>query len=181
MWCDNLCLFFGCFWSEKVASCDGFFLLIYLGKIWQAAPLIHKHVWRTPSPKLRMSKSIERPILFINMHVLILEGLAYMALRYSAYRNAHEDGNGEKLTVKKWWLFGCRFFTVCAEFFTVYKGRKRWKNISLLIWASSRLVFHRLLGLSPSTVGSPDWFQEWFRKIAHRFSQSLFQPYSETT
>ena len=23
---------------------------------------------------------------------------------------AHEDGNGEKLTVKKWWLFGCRFF-----------------------------------------------------------------------
>ena len=22
----------------------------------------------------------------------------------------HEDGNGEKLTVKKWWLFGCRFF-----------------------------------------------------------------------
>ena len=22
----------------------------------------------------------------------------------------HEDVNGEKLTVKKWWLFGCRFF-----------------------------------------------------------------------
>ena len=22
----------------------------------------------------------------------------------------HEDGNGEKLTVKKRWLFGCRFF-----------------------------------------------------------------------
>ena len=37
----------------------------------------------------------------------------------------HEDGNGENLTVKKWWLFGCRFFTVYAEFFTVYKGRKR--------------------------------------------------------
>ena len=62
-----------------------------------------------------------------------------------------EDGNGEKLTVKQWWLFGCRFFTVCAEFFTVYKGRKRWKNISLLIWAFSRLVFHGLppLGYSP--------------------------------
>ena len=36
------------------------------------------------------------------------------------------------------------------------------------------------LGLSPSTVGSPDWFREWFRKEAHRFSQSDFQPYSET-
>ena len=36
------------------------------------------------------------------------------------------------------------------------------------------------LGLSPSTVGSPGWFQEWLRIKAHRFSQSLFQPYSET-
>ena len=36
------------------------------------------------------------------------------------------------------------------------------------------------LRLSPNTVNSPDWFQEWFRKEAHRFSQSLFQPYSET-
>ena len=42
--------------------------------------------------------------------------------------SSHEDGNGEKLTVKKWWLFECRFFTVYAEFFTVYKGRKRWKK-----------------------------------------------------
>ena len=40
----------------------------------------------------------------------------------------HEDGNDEKLTVKKWWLFGCRFFTVYAEFFTVYMGRKQWKK-----------------------------------------------------
>ena len=24
--------------------------------------------------------------------------------------NPHEDGNSEKLTMKKWWLFGCRFF-----------------------------------------------------------------------
>ena len=35
------------------------------------------------------------------------------------------------------------------------------------------------LALSPNTVGSPDLFQEGFRKEAHRFSQSLFQPYSE--
>ena len=40
----------------------------------------------------------------------------------------HEDGNGEKLTVKKWWIFGADFFTVwCRVFhglrrlFTVYK------------------------------------------------------------
>ena len=36
------------------------------------------------------------------------------------------------------------------------------------------------LRLSPSTVGSPDWFQEWLRIKAHRFSQSLSQPCSET-
>ena len=31
-----------------------------------------------------------------------------------------EDVNGEKLTVKKWWIFGADFFTVYAEFFTVF-------------------------------------------------------------
>ena len=25
----------------------------------------------------------------------------------SIFSVSHEDGNGEKLTVKKWWLFGC--------------------------------------------------------------------------
>ena len=52
--------------------------------------------------------------------------------------------NGEK--IRDFW---CRFFTVYAEFLTVSKGRKRWKNISLLIWAFSRLVFH---GLPPSRI-----------------------------
>ena len=43
-----------------------------------------------------------------------------------------EDVNGEKLTVKKWWIFGADFsrfgadfFMVRCRFFTVYKGRKR--------------------------------------------------------
>ena len=37
-----------------------------------------------------------------------------------------EDGNGEKLTVKKWWLFGCRFFHgFGADFFTVYADFSR--------------------------------------------------------
>ena len=43
-----------------------------------------------------------------------------------------EDVNGEKLTVKKWWIFGADFFTVWCRFFhglrrvfTVYKGYKR--------------------------------------------------------
>ena len=42
-----------------------------------------------------------------------------------------EDVNGEKLTVKKWWIFGadfftvwCRFFHGLRRFFTVYKGHK---------------------------------------------------------
>ena len=43
-----------------------------------------------------------------------------------------EDVNGEKLTVKKWWIFGadfftvwCRFFHGLRRFFTVCKGHKR--------------------------------------------------------
>ena len=43
-----------------------------------------------------------------------------------------EDVNGEKLTVKKWWIFGadfftvwCRFFHGLRRFFAVYKGHKR--------------------------------------------------------
>ena len=36
------------------------------------------------------------------------------------------------------------------------------------------------LRLSPSTVGSSDWFQEWLGTKGGWFSQPLFQPYSET-
>ena len=31
--------------------------------------------------------------------------------------SAQEDVNGEKLTVKKWWIFGADFFTVWCRFF----------------------------------------------------------------
>ena len=56
-------------------------------------------------------------------------------------KSFQEDVNGEKLTVKKWWIFGadhftvwCRFFHGLRRFFTVYKGHKRWnKKISLLM------------------------------------------------
>ena len=36
------------------------------------------------------------------------------------------------------------------------------------------------LGLSPSTVGSPDWLPESLRIKAHQFSRWLCRPYSET-
>ena len=64
-----------------------------------------------------------------------------------------EDVNGEKLTVKKWWIFGADFFTVWCRFFhdfwcrffTVYKPHKRWKQkTSRYRWAFSRLAFHGL-------------------------------------
>ena len=49
-----------------------------------------------------------------------------------AFRETQEDVNGEKLTVKKWWIFGadfftvwCRFFHGLRRFFTVYKGHNR--------------------------------------------------------
>ena len=55
-----------------------------------------------------------------------------------------EDVNGEKLTVKKWWICGADFFTVWCQFFsrfTVYADFSRFirdingekKNISLLM------------------------------------------------
>ena len=59
----------------------------------------------------------------------------------------HEDGNGAKLTVKKWWLFGCRFFTVCAEFFTVCKGRKRWKKHLVIDMSFFTVSFSRFTPL----------------------------------
>ena len=47
---------------------------------------------------------------------------------------SQEDVNGEKQTVKKWWIFGADFFTVYAEFFPVYKGHiGEKKKISLLM------------------------------------------------
>ena len=62
-----------------------------------------------------------------------------------------EDVNGEKLTVKKWWIFGADFFTVWCRFFTVYANFSRFirdingeKKISLLMIVFSRLVFHGL-------------------------------------
>ena len=36
--------------------------------------------------------------------------------REKPIRVAQEDVNGEKLTVKKWWIFGADFFTVYADF-----------------------------------------------------------------
>ena len=65
----------------------------------------------------------------------------------------HEDGNGEKLAVKKWWLFGRRFFSrFGADFFTVYADFSRFirdangekKNISLLMIFFTAIVFHGL-------------------------------------
>ena len=45
--------------------------------------------------------------------------------RLPSYAVDQEDVNGEKLTVKKWWIFGADFFHGLRRFFTVYKGRKR--------------------------------------------------------
>ena len=68
----------------------------------------------------------------------------------------------------------CELFSVSNNFVQQYV-RPRSVNFVYHVF-----VYNYVVGLSPSTVGSPDWFQKWFRKEAHRFSQSLFQPYSET-
>ena len=37
---------------------------------------------------------------------------------HSPWKLNQEDVNGEKLTVKKWWIFGADFFTVWCRFFS---------------------------------------------------------------
>ena len=59
----------------------------------------------------------------------------------------------------------CRFY---------FYGREDFSELVILKTAAS------MARLSPNTVGSVDWFQEWLKKEAHRFSQSISNPYSET-
>ena len=94
----------------------------------------------------------------------------------------------------------------CSVFKTQTQlNRKHFMNRSVLVplsfWVTSGLVcqchfrvkfgslqvfqcfceFSVFLGLSPSTVGSLDWFPEWLRIHAHRFSWWLCKPSSETS
>ena len=63
-----------------------------------------------------------------------------------------EDVNGEKLTVKKWWIFlvpifsrfGADWFTVYADFSRLIRDINGEKKTSRYRWAFSRLVFHGL-------------------------------------
>ena len=82
------------------------------------------------------------------------------------YTLTHEDVNGEKLTVKKRWIFGAdfsRFTQSFSRFIRDINGEK--KNISLLIWSFSRLVFH---GLPPLEIHSDT------RLLQKRFSENYF-------
>ena len=70
--------------------------------------------------------SAGKPIFSIKFLVLGGGSAGFIFMGARIFRNkTQEDVNGEKLTVKKWWIFGADFFTVYAEFFTAYKGHKR--------------------------------------------------------
>ena len=92
-------------------------------------------------------------------------------------KSSQEDVNGEKLTVKKWWIFGadfftvwCRFFHGLRRFFTVCKGHKRWKkNISLL------MIFFTV---SFSRFAPSRKTGEKMRKRSGCFCCSFFWPFS---
>ena len=62
-----------------------------------------------------------------------------------------EDVNGEKLTVKKWWIFGVPIFSRFTQSFSRFirdiNGDKKQKISLLMIF--SRLVFHGLPPLAP--------------------------------
>ena len=51
-------------------------------------------------------------------------GGIFFLLTAEVFLLTHEDVNGEKLTVKKWWIFGADFHGL-RRVFTVYKGHKR--------------------------------------------------------
>ena len=57
----------------------------------------------------------------------------------------HEDVNGEKLTVKKWWIFGADFSRLTQSFSRFIRDINGEKNISRYWWSFSRLdLFHGL-------------------------------------
>ena len=59
-------------------------------------------------------------------HDFPVHGLcAFLFLKATRLKFSQEDVNGEKLTVKKWWIFGADFFTVWCRFFTVYADFSR--------------------------------------------------------
>ena len=71
---------------------------------------------------------------------------------------SQEDVNGEKLTVKEWWIWGADFFTVYADFsrfVSDINGEK--KNISLLMIFFT-VSFSRF---APSWISRDYFFKRW--------------------
>ena len=56
-----------------------------------------------------------------------------MGLAWSVLNNSHEDVNGEKLTVRKWWIFGADFSRFTQSFSRFIRDINGEKNISLLM------------------------------------------------
>ena len=74
----------------------------------------------------------------------------------------HEDVNGEKLTVKKWWIFGADFSRFTQSFSRFMRDINGEKNISLLMIFFT-VSFSRF---APSRVNSPDQPRSYVRTAA---------------
>ena len=76
-----------------------------------------------------------------------------------------EDVNGEKLTVKKWWIFGADFSRFGADFFRFIRDINGEKETSRYWWSFSRLVFH---GLPPLEFRNTRSFSPYVIQVPFR-------------
>ena len=108
--------------------------------------------------------NISLRVIFWNLEAILC--LQDLPERWTFQGNTHvwcsqEDVNGEKLTVKKWWIlvpifsrFGADFFTVYADFSRFVRDINGEKKASRYRWAFSRLVFQGLPPLEVRWVSS---------------------------
>ena len=130
-----------------------------------------------------------------------VQPLGVTILLKGAYKPwTQEDANGEKLTVKKWWIFGADFFTVWCRFFTVYadfsrfirdiNGEKknlviddRFFTVSFSRFAPSRWTAHRELkrwSVEAIYTVSIRWcLENWQGRVFRQGSQDTVYPLRE--
>ena len=87
---------------------------------------------------------------------------AWMHLLFSRDRIIQEDVNGEKLTMKKWWIFGADFSRFMQKFSRSIRDINGEKNISLLMIfftvSFSRFAPSRIIWGAPKTSLGRDIF-----------------------
>ena len=101
-------------------------------------------------------KVLREHLWWIQEGLISLRGpVAILFISRDAYQ---EDINGEKLTVKKWWIFGADFHGLRRVFSRFIRDINGEKKTSRYWWSFSRLVFHGLPPLELTAIVSQNAF-----------------------